>query len=309
MIKYILKRILLIFPVVIGITFFIFVVLAMAPGDPVSMMLGIDATAEQLAAKRHELGLDRNIIVRYLIYLKAVCQGDLGNSWLSGRSVMMEFQQRIPNTIALATSSLILTIVFGLSLGVIAAVFQNRPIDNITLVFALIFSSIPTFWSGMILQLIFALQLKWLPSMGVGTFRHIILPAFALSMISMASQVRLTRSSMLDVIKMDYIRTARAKGAKESHIILRHMVRNGLLPVVTNLGISFANAFGGAIVTETVFAIPGIGSYMINAAKARDVPIVMGVIIFVAFIVAIINLVVDLIYAFIDPRVKLGYMS
>lgn len=309
MLRYILKRILLIIPVVIGITFFIYIVLALAPGDPVSLMLGSDATPEQLAAMRHQLGMDQNVIVRYLLYMKSVLSGDFGTSWLNGRPVFNEFLQRIPHTFALAVNSLIITIVFGLSMGIFAAARQNTPVDNITLVFALVFSSIPTFWCGLMFQIIFALKLGWLPSMGVGSIRHMILPALTLSMISLAGQVRMTRSSMLDVINMDYIRTARAKGASEFRVIMRHAVRNGLLPVVTNLGILFANAFGGAIVTETVFAIPGIGVYMINAAKARDVPIVMGVIIFVAIIVAVINLVTDLIYAFIDPRVKMGYMS
>jgi peptide/nickel transport system permease protein len=309
MLKYIIKRILLVFPIVLGITFFIYAVLALAPGDPVSLILGPDATPEQIIAKRHDLGLDRNLVVRYFLYLESVFQGDFGNSWITGRSVMTEFIQRIPNTFALAVSSLIITLIFGLSFGVISAVQQNKPIDNLTLIFALVFSSIPTFWCGLMLQIVFALRLKWLPAMGVGSLRHLILPAITLSMISLAGQVRMTRSSMLDVINMDYVRTARSKGADEFHVIFRHVVRNGLLPVVTNLGIVFANAFGGAIVTETVFSIPGIGVYMINAAKARDAPIVMGVIIFVALIVALINLLVDLIYAFIDPRVKLGYMS
>ncbi|HUX14448.1 MAG TPA: ABC transporter permease [Spirochaetia bacterium] len=309
MLKYLLKRILLIIPVVIGITLFIYVVLALAPGDPVSLMLGPDATQSQLAAMRHELGMDQNVFVRYLIYMKSVLSGNFGTSWLSGRPVLGEFLQRIPHTFALACNSLLITIVFGLSMGILAAARQNKPIDNVTLVFALVFSSVPSFWAGLMLQIVFALKLGWLPSMGVGSIRHMILPAFTLSMISLAGQVRMTRSSMLDVINADYIRTARAKGAGEFRVIMRHAVRNGLLPVVTNLGIVFANAFGGAIITETVFAIPGIGVYMINAAKARDVPIVMGVIIFVAIIVAVINLLTDLIYAFIDPRVKMGYVS
>jgi len=309
MLRYLLKRILLIVPVVIGITLFIYIVLALAPGDPVALMLGPDATQEQLAAMRHQLGMDRNVFVRYVLYMKSVLSGDFGVSWLNGRPVLREFIQRIPHTFALAVNSLLITIVFGLSMGIISAARQNRPIDHVTLVFALVFSSIPTFWCGLMFQIIFALKLGWLPSMGVGSVRHMILPALTLSMISLAGQVRMTRSSMLDVINADYIRTARAKGAGEPRVILRHAVRNGLLPVVTNLGIVFANAFGGAIVTETVFAIPGIGVYMINAAKARDVPIVMGVIIFVAIIVAVINLLTDLVYAFIDPRVKLGYVS
>jgi peptide/nickel transport system permease protein len=309
MLKYILKRLLLVIPVVIGITFFVYVVLALAPGDPTVLMMGPDATPEQLAQMHHKLGMDRNVIVRYVIYMESVLRGDFGESWLNGRPVLGEFLQHIPNTFALAVDSLLITIVFGLSMGIIAAVRQNRPIDSVTLIFALVFSSIPTFWCGLMFQIIFGLKLGWLPIMGIGTVKHMVLPALTLSMISLAGQVRMTRSSMLDVINVDYIRTARAKGAAELRVIMRHAVRNGLLPVVTNLGIVFANAFGGAIVTETVFAIPGIGVYMINAAKARDVPIVMGVIIFVAIIVAVINLLTDLIYAVIDPRVRMGYVS
>jgi peptide/nickel transport system permease protein len=309
MLKYIIKRILLILPVVIGITLFIYLILALAPGDPVSMIVGFDATEEQRAIVRHEIGIDRNVFVRYIMYMKSVVQGDFGRSWLNSKPVLLEFRQRFPNTLALASSSLLITIAFGLSFGIIAAVRQNRPIDGITLVFALLFASMPTFWFGLMLQIFFALKLGWLPAMGVGSVKHMLLPAFSLSIAGLANQVRMTRSSMLDVINMDYVRTARAKGAGEFQVIFSHVIRNGLMPVVTNLGISFAGSFGGAIITETVFSIPGIASYMINAVKARDVPVVMGVIIFVAIIVAVINLLVDLIYAFIDPKVKLGYMS
>jgi len=309
MLKYIIKRILLIIPVIIGITFFIFLVLAFAPGDPVTLIMGPDATHEQLAAKRHELGLDQNVFLRYGRYMSEVVRGDLGTSWLSGKQVFMEFSQRVPNTFMLSLVTLVITTIFGIPFGIIAAVKQNTPVDVATLVFALTFSSIPTFWFALMMQIVFALWLGWFPSMGIGSLRHFILPALTLSMVQITNQLRMTRSSMLDVIGQDYVRTARAKGAGEFRVITGHVVRNGMLPVITNLGISFANTFGGAIVTETVFAIPGIGSYMINAAKTRDVPIVMGVIIFVAIYVAIINLIVDLIYAFVDPRVKLEYIS
>jgi peptide/nickel transport system permease protein len=307
--KYIIKRVLLIIPVILGITFFIFLVLTFAPGDPVSAILGMEATPEQIAAKRHELGLDQNVLMRYVTYILDAIRGNFGESWLSGKSVFVEFQQRVPHTFALSLVTLLLTTVFGISLGIIAAVKQNSPVDVATLVFALVFSSIPAFWFAMMMQIVFALHLGWFPSMGVGSLRHFILPALTLSTVQVTSQLRMTRSSMLDVINQDFVRTARAKGADESRVVLKHVVRNGSLPVITNLGLSFANTFGGAIVTETVFSIPGIGSYMINAAKARDVPIVMGVIIFVAIFVAFVNLIVDLIYAFVDPRVKLGYMS
>jgi len=299
----------LIFPVIIGITLFIFLILALAPGDPVTMIMGSEVSMEEITAKRREMGLDQNVFLRYLIYMKSVFQGDLGRSWLNSKAVTLEFFQRFPNTLALAFCSLSMTIIFGLSFGTIAAVRQNRPIDGITLIFALIFASMPTFWFGLMMQILFALKLKWFPAMGVGTIKHMILPAFALSLATLANQIRMTRSSILDVINMDYVRTARSKGAGEFRVVFHHVIRNALMPVVTNWGLTFAAAFGGTIVTETVFSIPGIATYLINAVKGRDVPVVMGTIIIVAIIVAVINLIIDLIYAIIDPRVKLGYMS
>jgi peptide/nickel transport system permease protein len=309
MLKYIVKRILLIVPVIIGLTLFIYLVLSLAPGDPVTLIMGQDATQEQLQAKRVELGMDKPVLVQYFNYMATIVRGDFGTSWVTGRPVMTEFRQRAPHTLSLAIVTLLITVIIGIPFGVLSAARQNKPIDTATLVFALIFSSIPAFWLGMLIQIFFALKLGLFPAMGIGSIRHVFLPALTLSMVNLASQVRMTRSSMLDVINLDYIRTARAKGAGEFRTVIRHVIRNGSLPVITSLGIAFANAFGGAVVTEAVFSIPGIGSYMINGAKTRDIPIVMGVIIFVAIFVAVVNLVVDLIYAFVDPRVKLGYMA
>lgn len=309
MLKYIIKRILLIFPVVIGITLFIYLLLALAPGDPVAMILGTDATPEQIAEVRSRLGLDANVFIRYINYMSSALRGDLGNSWLNSKPVVNDFLERFPNTLALAFSSLSITIVFGLSLGTIAAVWQNKPIDGITLIVALLFASMPTFWFGLMMQIFFALKLNWFPAMGVGSVKHLVLPAFALSLGTIANQIRMTRSSMLDVINMNYVRTARSKGAGEFRVIFNHVIRNGLMPVVTNWGLTFATAFGGTIISETVFSIPGISSFLINAVKVRDVPVVMGTVIIVSVIVAVINLIIDLIYAFIDPRVKHGYIS
>ena len=309
MLKYIAKRILLIIPVIIGITLFIYLLLDFAPGDPVALLLGSDATQEQMDALRHELGLDQNVFIRYLNYMKQVLQGDLGSSWFNSRPIMDEFLERFPNTLALAFSALFITIVFGLSFGTLAAVNQNTPLDGITLVFALLFASMPSFWFGLMLQIFFALKLQWFPAMGVGTIKHMVLPALTLSLGTIANQVRMTRSSILDVIDMNYVRTARSKGASEFHVVYHHVIRNALMPVVTNWGLTFATAFGGTIISETVFSIPGISSYLINAVKVRDVPVVMGTVIIVAIIVALINLIIDLIYAVIDPRVKLGYIS
>lgn len=307
--KYIAKRLLLIIPVIIGITLFIFLVLSMAPGDPASLILGQDATQAELAAKRVELGLDKNVFLRYFDYMSNVLRGDFGQSWLSGKSVIKEFLDRVPHTLILACVSLCLTTIIGIPVGTIAAIRQNKSVDTFSLAFALVFSSTPAFWFAMLTQILFAQMLGWFPAIGVGSLKHYILPAITLSAGQLAAQIRLTRSSILDVTGQDYIRTARAKGANEKYTVYHHVLRNGLLPAITNLGITFANSFGGAIVTETVFSVPGIGSYMINAAKTRDVPIVMGVIIFVAIFVAVVNLLVDLIYAFVDPRVKLGYLS
>lgn len=309
MLKYILKRLLLIIPVVIGITLFIYLLLDIGMGDPTALILGPDASAEQVAALRAELGLDKSVFVRYFNYMYNDIQGDLGNSWYNSRPVIDEFLLRLPNTLALAFSALGITIVVGLTFGTLAAVRQNRPIDGITLIFALLFASMPSFWFGLILQIIFCLELQWLPPMGSGTFKHMILPATTLALGTIASQVRMTRSSILDVVNMNYIRTARAKGAGEFRVVFRHVIRNALMPVVTNWGLTFATAFGGTIISETVFSVPGISTFLINAVKVRDIPIVMGTVIIVSVIVALINLIIDIIYAFIDPRVKAGYVN
>ena len=309
MLKYILKRLLLIIPVVIGITLFIYLLLDIGMGDPTALILGPDASAEQVAALRAELGLDKSVFVRYFNYMYNAIQGDLGNSWYNSRPVIDEFLLRLPNTLALAFSALGITIVVGLTFGTLAAVRQNRPIDSITLIFALLFASMPSFWFGLILQIIFCLELQWLPPMGSGTFKHMILPATTLALGTIASQVRMTRSSILDVVNMNYIRTARAKGAGEFRVVFRHVIRNALMPVVTNWGLTFATAFGGTIISETVFSVPGISTFLINAVKVRDIPIVMGTVIIVSVIVALINLIIDIIYAFIDPRVKAGYVN
>ena len=234
MLKYILKRLLLIIPVVIGITLFIYLLLDIGMGDPTALILGPDASAEQVAALRAELGLDKSVFVRYFNYMYNAIQGDLGNSWYNSRPVIDEFLLRLPNTLALAFSALGITIVVGLTFGTLAAVRQNRPIDGITLIFALLFASMPSFWFGLILQIIFCLELQWLPPMGSGTFKHMILPATTLALGTIASQVRMTRSSILDVVNMNYIRTARAKGAGEFRVVFRHVIRNALMPVVTN---------------------------------------------------------------------------
>ena len=299
MLKYIIKRLLLLIPVVFGITFIIFVVLNLAPGDPAAMILGQDATAEALAAKRAEMGLDQPIVIA------GVLRGDFGTSWLSGYEVLPEFLHRIPYTILLGSLSMFVAVIIGIPLGIIAAIRQYHFVDYASLALALILFSLPSFWFAMMGQILFCLTLGWLPAAGVGSLAHFILPSITLGANILASQLRMTRTSMLDVIKQDYIRTARAKGADERRVVAHHVLRNGMLPVVTQVGISFASCMGGSVITETVFSIPGIGSLLINAVKGRDIPVVMGTLIFIAIFVGIVNLIVDVIYALIDPRVKL----
>jgi len=305
MLKYVLKRLLLLIPVVLGITFIIFVVLNLAPGDPAVQILGADATAEALAAKRAELGLDQPIVIQYIRYIAGVLQGDFGTSWLSGYEVLPEFLHRIPYTILLGSLSMFVSVIIGIPLGIIAAIRQYHFVDYASLALALVLFSLPSFWLAMMCQILFCLTLGWLPASGVGSLSHFVLPSITLGANILASQLRMTRTSMLDVIKQDYIRTARAKGADERRVVIHHVLRNGMLPVVTQVGISFASCMGGSVITETVFSIPGIGSLLINAVKGRDIPVVMGTLIFIAIFVGIINLIVDIIYAFIDPRVKL----
>ncbi|MBE7722538.1 ABC transporter permease [Lacrimispora indolis] len=306
MAKYVFKRILMLIPVVVGITMFIYIIMSMAPGDPAKLILGTDASYEEIVAKQLELGLDKPVLIRYFSYMKDVLIGNFGTSWYNGYDVMSEFVSRLPNTLSLGLMSMAIAAFIGIPLGVFAAVRQNGVLDYVTLVLAMLFSSLPAFWFGLMAQIFFCIQLGWFPATGAGSVRHFILPAITLASASLAGQVRLTRTSILEVNKLDYVRTARSKGASEGRIIMKHVLRNGMLPVVTSIGSQFANLVGGAIVTETVFAIPGVASLLINAVKLRDIPVVMGIIVIIAVFVGVVNLLVDLTYAFIDPRVKLG---
>lgn len=306
MAKYVFKRILMLIPVVVGITMFIYIIMSMAPGDPAKLILGTDASYDEIVAKQLELGLDKPVLIRYFSYMKDVLIGNFGTSWYNGYDVMSEFVSRLPNTLSLGLMSMAIAAFIGIPLGVFAAVRQNGVLDYVTLVLAMLFSSLPAFWFGLMAQIFFCIQLGWFPATGAGSVRHFILPAITLASASLAGQVRLTRTSILEVNKLDYVRTARSKGASEGRIIMKHVLRNGMLPVVTSIGSQFANLVGGAIVTETVFAIPGVASLLINAVKLRDIPVVMGIIVIIAIFVGVVNLLVDLTYAFIDPRVKLG---
>ena len=309
MFRYIIRRLFMIFPVILGVSFLIFTIMDLTPGDPAIMILGEGAQPEEYVALREEMGLNDPFFVRYFRYVTGALHGDFGKSYRTNIPVFQEIATRLPYTVALAVISTIIAIVVGIPIGILSAVKQYSFTDNAAIGTSLMLTSMPSFWLAMMLILLFSLKLRLLPSLGMGSWRHIILPAIATSSSTMASLLRMTRSTMLEVIRQDYIRTARAKGAKERRVIFGHALRNALLPVVTIIGVNFGFALGGTIVVEQVFAIPGLGQLMINAIRAKDVPMVIAAVLFAAIIASIINLIVDILYAYIDPRLKSKYVT
>lgn len=310
--KYILKRLLMLIPVILGVTFIVFFILNLSPGDPAAMILGEQATAEAIEMKREELGLNDPILVRYFNYMKDLLHGDMGVSYRNSISVWEQVTDRFPNTVVLAIAGILVALLIGLPLGILSAKKQNTIIDNISMVLSLIGVSMPNFWFGLLVVMLFALKLGWLPSQGMGEgfvplLLSLILPALTLGTGSAGSIARMTRSSMLEVIRQDYISTARAKGVDERTVTFQHMLRNALIPIITSVGIQFGGLLGGAMLTETVFSWPGLGRLMVENIKSKDIPMVLGCVVFLATMFTIVNLVVDLIYAFVDPRIKSLY--
>ncbi len=308
--KYVLKRLLWMIPIILGVTVLIFTIMYNVPGDPAAMILGESATAEELAAKRAELGLDQPYLVRLLDYMKSVfIDFDFGESYLTGQSVSKELLSRLPRTMGMCAACILIATCIGIPLGINAAVHHGGAWDTISMVIALAGVSMPTFWVALLLIMLFSLKLGWLPSVGYTSIENYILPCIANSFSSMAMQARQTRSSMLEVIRSDYITTARAKGLSEKKVIRQHALPNALIPVLTVIGSNFGKMLGGTVVIETIFSIPGIGSYMISGVNGRDYPVVMGSVIFLAILFSIIMLIVDLLYAAVDPRIKAQYAS
>jgi peptide/nickel transport system permease protein len=305
---YIFKRLLMIVPVILGVTFIIFTIMNITPGDPAIMILGEGAKPEEYQALRQEMGLDDPFFVRYFRYVWNAFQGDFGRSYRTNIPVFQEIVVRFPYTLYMALFSTIIAVVVGLPIGVLSAVRQYTLSDNVALGVSLLLTSMPTFWLAMMLVLIFALKMKWFPSLGMDTWRHFVLPSIATSAATMASLLRMTRSTMLEVIRQDYIRTARAKGSREIQVIFGHALRNALLPVVTVIGVNFGIALGGTIVVEQVFAIPGLGQLIVNAIRSRDTPMVIASVLFAAIIACVVNLLVDIVYVYIDPRLKSKYV-
>lgn len=307
MIRYILKRIALLVPILLGVSILIFGVIRLAPGDPAEVMLGPTAAQEDIELLREKLGLNRPIVVQYGIFLKNALHGDLGRSIKTNNPVMEELLQRFPATITLAFSSIILALLVGFPLGMIAALKQNTVWDALSSFLALAGFSIPNFWAGLMLMLLFSIVVPIFPSSGYGTWQHMVLPTVVLAIQTMAVIARMTRSSMLEIIRQDYVRTARAKGIANRFVLFRHIVRNALIPVVTIAGLYFGHSLGGVVITETIFSIPGIGRLLVDAIRSQDYPVVQGGILVFALCVGVVNLIVDVIYAFLDPRIKAQY--
>lgn len=309
--RYIVKRVLLMFLLLLGMSFIVFASLYIAPGDPATMVAGVSATEEDIAQVRANLGLDKPFLVQYLIYLKNLLTLNLGTSYTTRQPILQEILVRLPNTLNLACASMILAVLVGIPAGIITALHKDKLTDNILTTASLIGISIPNFWLGTMLMYVFSVVLKWLPPGGMTHFfwtptglKEVILPAIALSTATIASFTRIGRSAMLDVLQSDYIRTAKSKGLKGKTIIVSHALRNALIPLVTQFGTSFGGLLGGAIITEQVFVINGIGTYLINAINTRNYPVVQSTVLVIATIFIIINLLVDLLYCAIDPRIK-----
>jgi len=308
MYRYILKRILWLFPILLGVTFVVFTILYLSPGDAASLILGEQATPESLEALRNQMGLNDPFLVQFFRYAGNVfLRFDLGRSFVNNRVVLNEILQRLPNTILLAGLSITFAALAGIPLGVIAAKKPNTAVDNGVMALALFGVSMPTFWQSLILIIIFSLTLGWFPSGGFSNPNQWVLPVIALSTASIGNIARITRSSMIDVLDQDYIRTARSKGLSKKKVVNSHALRNALIPVVTVIGLQFGSLMGGAVLTESVFSINGLGVLMVNSIRTRDIMVVQGSVLFVAFMFSIVNLIVDILYSYIDPRIRAQY--
>ncbi|SFG25344.1 peptide/nickel transport system permease protein [Halobacillus alkaliphilus] len=311
MIGLIAKRFLQLLLLLVGISFLVFMSMHLAPGDPATIIGGPTATESDLSAIREELGLNKPVLIQYFEYVGGVLQGDLGYSFQNNQGVAEAIATRFPQTLNLAIGSMIVAVIIGVPAGIISAIKQNSWFDFSSTTIALAGISIPNFWLGAMLILVFSVQLQWLPVGGLSApfwtiegIKQLILPAITLGTASAAMIARMSRSAMLEVIRADYIRTARAKGVHNNTVIWIHALRNAMIPVITVIGLNFGFLLGGTIITEQVFAINGVGRLMIDAIAARDFPVVQGTVLLVATLFVVVNLVVDIVYAFVDPRIS-----
>jgi peptide/nickel transport system permease protein len=290
-----------------GVTIVAFLLIHLTPGDPAQLMLGEFASQEALDSMRQQMGLDQPLPVQYGTYMGNLLRGDLGRSTRAHRPVLPYVLERFPATVQLTIGALVVSLVVSLPIGIFAAVKRGTPFDNFAMFFALIGQATPGFWLGLMMIALFAVALGWLPAFGRGegfSLKHMILPSFTLATFLMGLLVRLTRSSMLDVLSQDYIRTARAKGIRERGVLVRHALRNALIPLITVIGIQIGTLLGGAVVTEAVFAWPGVGSLVVQSISLRDYPVVQAIVLLLATVFVLINYSVDMVYHFLDPRIR-----
>jgi ABC-type dipeptide/oligopeptide/nickel transport system permease component len=304
MTRYIARRLLVSIPTILAVTVLVFAMLQLVPGDPAEIFLGENrSTPELLAQIRHDMGLDQPLHVQYLSYMGGVLRGDLGESLFNNQPVLQQILGAFPYTLELALSALLISTILGVSLGVLSALKHNTWIDTLAMGFALIGVSMPVFWLGLLLILLFSVRLQWFPPMGQGGLDRLVLPALALGLLSAATLARLVRSSMLDTLSEDYVRTARAKGLRERSVTVRHALRNALIPAVTVLGLQFGALLSGAVLTETIFARQGLGRMYVESILNKDITMVQGLTLILAVFVVLINIVVDISYAWLDPRI------
>ena len=302
--NYLIKRLLSTIPVLIGISLLLFFMLRMLPGDPAQVLAGQMATPEEIENIRHQLGLDRPIYEQYAVYMSHLVRLDLGRSARTQNPVIDEIWARLPNTLLLAVVAITLACLFGIPAGIISAVRPYSWIDYLVTMSALFGISMPVFWLGLMLVVLFAVILHWLPAGGTGSWQHVVLPAVTLASFVVAFIARMTRSTMLETLSQDFTTTARSKGLKEKVVIIKHALKNALIPIITVIGLQFGLLLGGAVLTETVFAWPGLGRLLYDSISARDYPMIQGVILIFGLLYIFVNLVVDLIYAFVDPRIR-----
>lgn len=304
MAAFILRRLLLAIPTLFGVLVVAFLLLYIAPGDPVMSMVGERADEETIARLREELRLDDPLHVQFGHYVGNVVTGDLGESYITGRPIIRDIRERFPKTLQLAGAAMLLAASIGVTIGILSARHPGGLVDRFGLGLAYLGISFPVYWVGLLLILLFAVTLHWLPPSGSGGVRYLILPAFALGMRSIAFLARMTRSAMLDALGSDFVRTARAKGLAEKTVVVRHALRNAAIPIITVLGLDFGSYLTGSILTETIFSWPGIGRYVVNAISRRDLPAIQGAVLFLSTIFVLVNLLTDLAYAKADPRVS-----
>ncbi len=304
MLKYLVKRILYLIPILFGVILILFILNEISPGDPAQMILGVDAKQEEIDALHEKLGLDDPFLVRFFRYVGHSFTGDLGTSYRSGKPVLDELMVRFPVSLIFAVGAVLLGVLFGVPLGIISALKQYTWVDSALIVFSMALMAIPGFCLALFGILLFSVKWGILPTSGIETWKGYVLPMAVIMLTVMSTNIRVTRTTMLDVMRQEYVKTARAKGQKERIVVFRHMVRNTLIPLVSQIGYDFGNQLGGALIIETVFGVPGVGKYIADAITSRNYPSALGGVFVLAVVCSLINLILDLLYAFVDPRLK-----